>query len=284
VAAADLGLEYRSPHAIACNIVVEDDLLLDQTVSAIVTGGASGLGDATARALAGKGVRVAIFDLNEQQGRAVAEEIGGTFCRADVTDAASVAAAFERARAAHGQERIMVNCAGGGTSAKIVRRNRETGSVEPMALDRFTKIVHLNLMSAFQCTAISAAGMAILDPIEGERGVVVNTASAAAQDGQVGQVAYAAAKAGIVGMTLPIARDLSSEYIRVNTIMPGIFATPPMLAAPEEMRVALAKSVPFPSRLGAPNEYASLVLEICRNAYLNGEVIRLDGAIRMPPR
>jgi len=259
-------------------------LLLDQTVSAIVTGGASGLGDATARALAGKGVRVAIFDLNEQQGEAVAKEIGGTFCQADVTDAASVAAAFERARAAHGQERIMVNCAGGGTSAKIVRRNRETGAMEPMTLDRFTRIVHLNLMSAFQCTAISAAGMATLDPIDGERGVVVNTASAAAQDGQVGQVAYAAAKAGIVGMTLPIARDLSSEYIRVNAIMPGIFATPPMLAAPEEMRLALAKSVPFPSRLGAPNEYASLVLEICRNAYLNGEVIRLDGAIRMPPR
>lgn len=257
---------------------------LDGSISAVVTGGASGLGEATARALAAHGVKVAIFDLNVERGEAVAKDLSGVFCSVDVTSADSVAQGFGAARAAHGQERILVNCAGGGTSAKIIRRNRETGAIEPMALDRFTKIIHLNLMSAFQCTAVSAAGMASLDPIDGERGVIVSTASAAAKDGQIGQVAYAAAKAGIVGMTLPIARDLASEFIRVNTIMPGIFATPPMLAAPEEMRKSLAESVPFPSRLGAPEEYASMVLELCRNGYVNGEVIRLDGAIRMPPR
>ena len=257
---------------------------LDKGTAAVVTGGASGLGEATARALAAKGVKVTIFDLDEARGAAVSQDIGGAFARVDVTDAASVDAGFVTARCAHGQERILVSCAGGGTSAKIVRKNRETGAIEPMALDRFTKIVHLNLMSAFQCAAHAAAGMATLEPLDGERGVIINTASAAAQDGQVGQVAYAAAKAGIVGMTLPIARDLSSEAIRINTIMPGIFATPPMLAAPEEMREALAKSVPFPSRLGDPAEFASMALELIRNRYVNGETIRLDGAIRMPPR
>ena len=259
-------------------------MLLDNSISAIVTGGASGLGEATARALAAAGVRVTIFDLDADRGATVADELGGSFARVDVTDAASVATGFETARSAQGQERVMVNCAGGGTSAKIIRRDRATGAVEPMTLDRFTSIVHLNLMSAFQCSAGAAAGMATLEPIDGERGVIVNTASAAAQDGQVGQVAYAASKAGIVGMTLPIARDLASEFIRVNTIMPGIFATPPMLAAPEEMRASLAKSVPFPSRLGDPSEFASMVLELVRNRYVNGETIRLDGAIRMPPR
>jgi NAD(P)-dependent dehydrogenase (short-subunit alcohol dehydrogenase family) len=234
--------------------------------------------------LAAVGVKVAIFDLNAERGTQIASELVGTYCAVDVTSEDSVKAGFEKARAANGQERILVSCAGGGTSAKIIRRNKETGAVEPMALDRFSKIVTLNLMSAFQCAAHAAAGMATLDPIDGERGVIVNTASAAAQDGQIGQVAYAAAKAGIVGMTLPIARDLSSEAIRVNAIMPGIFATPPMLAMPEEFRATLGKSVPFPSRLGAPEEFASMVLEICRNTYLNGEVIRLDGAIRMPPR
>lgn len=257
---------------------------LESGISAVVTGGASGLGEATARALAAHGVKVAIFDRDEAKGPEVAASIGGTFVRVDVTDAASVAAGFASARAAHGQERILVSCAGGGTSAKIVRKNRETGAYEPMALDRFTGIVHLNLMSAFQCAAHAAAGMATLEPVDGERGVIVNTASAAAQDGQVGQVAYAAAKAGIVGMTLPIARDLSSEAIRINTIMPGIFATPPMLAAPEDLRDSLAKSVPFPSRLGDPSEFASMALELIRNRYVNGETIRLDGAIRMPPR
>lgn len=178
----------------------------------------------------------------------------------------------------------MVNCAGGGVSAKIIRKNRETGIFEPLSLESFSRSINLNLMSAFQCTAKSAAGMAALEPVDGERGVIVNTASAAAQDGQIGQVAYAAAKAAIVGMTLPIARDLSSEGIRINTIMPGIFATPPMQAAPEKLLESLSASVPFPKRLGDPAEYASLILEICRNGYINGETIRLDGAIRMPPR
>jgi NAD(P)-dependent dehydrogenase (short-subunit alcohol dehydrogenase family) len=257
---------------------------LDHSVAAVVTGGASGLGEATARALAAAGVKVSIFDMNAEKGQAVAEAIAGFFVQTDVTSDPSVTEAFAKARARHGQERILVNCAGGGVSAKIIRKNRDTGAIEPLALDAFMRIVNLNLASAFQCTAKSAAGMAALEPLDGERGVIVNTASAAAQDGQVGQVAYAAAKAAIVGMTLPIARDLSSEGIRINSIMPGIFATPPMLAAPEKLLESLSASVPFPKRLGTPAEYGSLVLEICRNGYMNGETIRLDGAIRMPPR
>ncbi len=257
---------------------------LNETVAAVVTGGASGLGEATARALAAAGVRVAIFDMNVERGEAVAAEIGGVFARADVTSDTSVTEAFSAVRAVHGQERIMVNCAGGGVSAKTIRKNRDTGIFEPLSLEAFSRSIHLNLMSAFQCTAKSAAGMAALEPVDGERGVIVNTASAAAQDGQIGQVAYAAAKAAIVGMTLPIARDLSSEGIRINTVMPGIFATPPMQAAPEKLLESLSASVPFPKRLGDPAEYASLILEICRNGYINGETIRLDGAIRMPPR
>ena len=257
---------------------------LDATVAAVVTGAASGLGEATARALAGLGVKVGIFDLNVERGEAIARDIGGVFARADVTAAESVTQAFAQVRHVHGTERIMVNCAGGGSPGKIIRRNRETGQFEALALDVFAKVVHLNLMSAFQCTAQSAAGMAVLEPIDGERGVIVNTASAAAEDGQIGQVAYAAAKAAIVGMTLPIARDLSSEKIRINTIMPGIFETPPMKAVPAEVLQRLSLSVPFPQRLGLPEEYASLVLEMCRNRYFNGETVRLDGAIRMAPK
>ena len=179
----------------------------------------------------------------------------------------------------------MINCAGGGVPGKTIKRNKETGGFDPLTLETFAKVVSINLMGAFQCAAKSAAGMAMLDPMDGgERGVIVNTASAAAQDGQIGQVAYAAAKAAIVGMTLPIARDLSSEGIRIATIMPGIFDTPPMQAVPEPIKQQLYASVPFPNRFGAPAEFASMVLEICRNGYLNGETIRLDGAIRMPPR
>ena len=257
---------------------------LDRYIAAIVTGGASGLGEATARALAATGVKVAIFDLNAERGEAIAREIDGIFARTDVTADASVDDSFARVRTAHGVERILVNCAGGGTAAKIIRRNRESGKFETLSLEAFTRIVHLNLMSTFQCTAKAAAGMAALEPIDGERGVIVNTASAAAEDGQIGQTAYAAAKAAIVGMTLPIARDLSSEGIRVNTIMPGIFATPPMKAAPPSLLDSLSASVPFPKRLGDPPEFASLVLEMCRNGYFNGETVRLDGAIRMPPK
>jgi NAD(P)-dependent dehydrogenase (short-subunit alcohol dehydrogenase family) len=257
---------------------------LDGSIAAIVTGGASGLGEATARCLAETGVKVGIFDLNAERGEAIAREIGGVFSQTDVTADASVDEAFARVRAAHGIERILVNCAGGGTPAKIIRRNKETGKIDTLSLEAFTRIVHLNLMSAFQCTAKAAAGMAMLEPFNGERGVIVNTASAAAEDGQIGQVAYAAAKAAIVGMTLPIARDLSSEGIRINTIMPGIFATPPWKAAPQALVDSLSASVPFPKRLGDPREFASLVLEMCRNAYFNGETVRLDGAIRMPPK
>jgi NAD(P)-dependent dehydrogenase (short-subunit alcohol dehydrogenase family) len=257
---------------------------LDGSVAAIVTGASSGLGEATARALAHVGVKVAILDLNAERGEVVAREIGGIFVRTDVTSDASVDEAFARVRARHGSERILVNCAGGGAAAKIIRRNKETGKIETLGLEAFTRVVHLNLMSTFQCTAKAAAGMAILEPLDTERGVIINTASAAAEDGQIGQAAYAAAKAAIVGMTLPIARDLSSEGIRVNTIMPGIFATPPMKAVPQAILDNLSASVPFPKRLGNPEEFASLVLEMCRNGYFNGETVRLDGAIRMPPK
>jgi len=257
---------------------------LDSSVSAIITGGASGLGEATARALAKHEVRVAIFDMNAALGTGLAAAINGVFCQVDVTDEVSVNAAFAKARSVQGQERIMINCAGGGIAAKTVRKDRNTGVFEAHEINAFAGVLTLNVMGTFRCTAKSAAGMAGLEPVDGERGVIVNTASVAAQDGQIGQAAYAAAKAAIVGMTLPIARDLSSEAIRINTIMPGVFATPPMMALPEDMRGRLSASVPFPKRLGDPEEFGSMVLEVIRNRYLNGESIRLDGAIRMPPR
>ncbi len=258
---------------------------LDSGIAAVVTGGASGLGEATARALAAAGVRVALFDMNAERGEAVAAEIGGLFCMADVTSEAAIDAAFLKARAAHGQERILVNCAGTGRSVKTASRNRETGEIQHFPLDLFEQLLRINLVGTFRCIAKSAAGMLTLEPLEdGERGVIVNTASAAAEDGQVGQAAYSASKAGIVGMTLPIARDLMNDGIRVNTILPGIFDTPLMARAPDKVKEALAASVPFPKRFGRSVEYASLALELIRNSYLNGEDIRLDGAIRMPPR
>ena len=257
---------------------------LGPSVAAVVTGAASGLGEATARALATTGVRVALFDLNAEAGEALAATLGGVFCRVDVTSEASVEEGFARAREAHGQERIMVNCAGGGVPGKTVGRDKITGEIKPLALEGFMKVVRLNLASAFLCTSRSAAGMCTLDAVDGERGAIVNTASAAGVEGQVGQVAYAAGKAAVIGMTLPIARDLSSEGIRINTVMPGIFDTPPMRAVSDPVREMLAQSVPFPKRLGAPEEFASMVLELCRNGYMNGETIRLDGAIRMGPR
>lgn len=257
---------------------------LDTSIAAVVTGAASGLGEATARALAAAGVKVALFDLNDAAGELVAASIGGVFCRVDVTSEASVSEGFARARAAHGQERILVNCAGGGSPGKVVSRDKTSGEVKPLAFETFMSIVRLNLGSAFLCTSTSAVGMCGLEPVDGERGVIINTASAAAVEGQIGQVAYAAGKAAVVGMTLPIARDLSSEGVRINTIMPGIFDTPPMRKVPDQVREALGQSVPFPKRLGAPEEFASMVLELCRNGYMNGETIRLDGAIRMGPR
>ncbi|HNN55295.1 MAG TPA: SDR family NAD(P)-dependent oxidoreductase [Novosphingobium sp.] len=258
---------------------------LDNSVAAVVTGGASGLGAATARALAAKGVKVAIFDLQEEKGKAVAAEIGGVFCECNVTDDASVDAAFAKAREAHGQERVLVNCAGTGNAIKTASRSKETGEIKHFPLDAFNWIIQINLVGTFRCIAKSAAGMLTLDPQEdGDRGAIVNTASVAAEDGQIGQAAYSASKGGVVGMTLPIARDLSGENIRVNTILPGIFNTPLLAAAPQNVKDALGASVPFPKRLGDPAEYAKLAMCMIENGYFNGEDVRLDGAIRMAPR
>ncbi|WP_313802940.1 SDR family NAD(P)-dependent oxidoreductase [Sphingobium sp.] len=251
-------------------------------ISAIVTGGASGLGEAVARKLASEGARVALFDLNAEKGEALAAEIGGLFCQVDVTSDAAVDAGFARARAAHGQERVLVNCAGTGNAYKTASRDKATGEPKHFPLDAFEKIIQINLIGTFRCTAKSAAGMLTLEPLaDGARGAIVNTASAAAEDGQMGQAAYSASKAGVVGMTLPIARDLSSEGIRINSILPGIFDTPLMMGAPDNVKAALSANVPFPKRFGKPSEFASLVLEMCRNSYFNGEDVRLDGGIRM---
>jgi NAD(P)-dependent dehydrogenase (short-subunit alcohol dehydrogenase family) len=253
--------------------------------AAVVTGGASGLGAATARTLAAKGAKVAIFDLQADKGEALAAEIGGVFCKVDVTSDDSVDAGFAAARAAHGQERILVNCAGTGNAAKTAGRSKQDGSIKHFPLDAFDRIIQINLVGTFRCIAKSAAGMLTLEPgADGERGAIVNTASAAAEDGQMGQAAYSASKAGVVGMTLPIARDLMSEGIRVNTILPGIFDTPLLAAAPQQVRDALAASVPFPKRLGRPDEFAALALTMIECGYFNGEDVRLDGAIRMAPR
>jgi NAD(P)-dependent dehydrogenase (short-subunit alcohol dehydrogenase family) len=258
---------------------------LDSSVSAIVTGGASGLGEAIARRLAASGVKVAIFDLNDAKGEALAKELGGVFCKVNVTDEASVDAGFEKARAAVGQERVLVNCAGTGNAIKTASRDKTSGAVKHFPLENFDKIIQINLVGTFRCIAKSAAGMLSLPALEdGERGAIVNTASVAAEDGQMGQAAYSASKAGVVGMTLPIARDLMGEGIRINTIMPGIFNTPLMQAAPDNVKAALAASVPFPKRLGNPPEFAALAEMMITNSYFNGESVRLDGAIRMAPR
>jgi NAD(P)-dependent dehydrogenase (short-subunit alcohol dehydrogenase family) len=258
---------------------------LNSSITAVITGGASGLGAATARRLAAHGVKVALFDLNAEAGQALARELGGIFCAADVTSEEQVDAAFAKARAALGQERILVNCAGTGDAVKTASRDKMTGEIRAFPTAKFDRIIQINLVGTFRCIAKSAAGMLSLPPLEGgERGAIVNTASVAAQDGQMGQASYSASKAAIVGMTLPIARDLMAEGIRVNTILPGIFDTPLLARAPEKVRAGLAASVPFPPRLGAPDEYAQLVEFMVTNGYLNGESIRLDGAIRMAPR
>jgi NAD(P)-dependent dehydrogenase (short-subunit alcohol dehydrogenase family) len=258
---------------------------LDSTVAAVVTGGASGLGEATARALAAQGVKVAIFDMNEARGEAVAKEIGGVFCKVNVTSDEDVDAGFEKARAAHGQERVLVNCAGTGNAIKTASRDKTTGEAKHFPLDAFNMIIQINLVGTFRCIAKSAKGMLDLEPLaDGERGAIVNTASVAGEDGQVGQAAYSASKGGVIGMTLPIARDLMNDGIRVNTILPGIFNTPLMNGAPENVKAALAASVPFPKRLGNPEEYAQLALTMISCGYFNGEDVRLDGGIRMAPR
>jgi NAD(P)-dependent dehydrogenase (short-subunit alcohol dehydrogenase family) len=261
-------------------------MILDSSVAAVVTGGASGLGAATARALAAKGVKVALFDLNAEVGEAVAAEIGGVFCEVNVTDDASVEAGFAKAREAHGQERVLVNCAGIAPAAKTVGKNRETGQPKAHDLGLFEKAVAINLVGTFRCIAKAAAGIVTLAPVDeaGSRGAIVNTASVAAEDGQIGQAAYAASKGGVVAMTLPVARDLMNEGIRVNTILPGIFETPMMTGMPQQVQDALAAMVPFPKRLGKADEYATLALFMLEHDYLNGESVRLDGAIRMGPK
>src|SRR5882762_8483779 len=238
---------------------------LSSSISAVITGGASGLGAATARRLAANGVKVALFDLNVEKGEALAAELGGVFCRVDVTSDDQVDAAFAKARAAIGQERILVNCAGTGNATKTASFDKATGQPRHFPMAAFEKIIQINLIGTFRCIAKSAVGMLALALEQGERGVIINTASVAAQDGQMGQAAYSASKAGVVGMTLPVARDLMNEGIRVNTILPGIFDTPLLAAAPEKVRAALAASVPFPKRLGHPDEFAQLAETMITN-------------------
>jgi NAD(P)-dependent dehydrogenase (short-subunit alcohol dehydrogenase family) len=248
-------------------------------LAAIVTGGASGLGAATAERLASEGARVSIFDMNEETGRAQATKIGGAFFKVNVSDQANVIEAITAAEAKHGVARLLVNCAGIAIGAKTVGKE-----FVPHALDQFRKVIEVNLIGTFNVISQFAARLAQAELVGEERGVIINTASVAAFEGQVGQAAYSASKGGVVGMTLPIARDLSQLGIRVCTIAPGIFYTPMMASMPQKVQDSLGASVPFPSRLGKPEEYAHLAHSIITNAMLNGETIRLDGAIRMPPR
>lgn len=255
---------------------------LDSSVSAVITGGASGLGAATARALASHGVKVALFDVNAEMGEALASEIGGVFCQVDVCSQAEVEAGFAKARSAHGQERILVNCAGISRPGKTASRSKEDPAlIKPYLTETFDLVLQTNLVGTFRCMAQSAAGMLTLDERDDDRGVIISTASIAAEDGQMGQVAYTASKAGIVGMTLPVARDFAGEGIRVNVILPGLFNTPLMARARDVVKNALAASVPYPKRLGEPEEYASLAVEMCRNSYFNAAAVRLDGGLRM---
>jgi NAD(P)-dependent dehydrogenase (short-subunit alcohol dehydrogenase family) len=248
---------------------------LTEGIGALVAGGASGLGEATARELAARGARVTIADLNEERGAALASELGGRFVEADVTDEAQVQAAVEAA----GELRLAVSCAGIGLAERTVKRDG------PAALAPFETVVRVNLIGTFNVLRLSAAAMAASQPNpEGERGVVVMTASIAAFDGQIGQTAYAASKGGVVGLTLPAARDLARLGIRVCTIAPGLFDTPLLAGLPDEARKALGDQIPFPPRLGRPDEYAKLACQIAENGMLNGEVLRLDGALRMPPK
>jgi len=248
-------------------------------VAAIVTGGGSGLGAASAAKLASEGARVAIFDMNEETGRAQAQKIGAKFFKVNVSDVQSVNDAIVAAEAEHGVARVLVNCAGIAFGGKTVGKE-----FAPHPLDQFRKVIEVNLIGTFNTITHFAARLAQAELVGEERGVIVNTASAAAFDGQVGQAAYSASKGGIVGMTLPIARDLAQHAIRIVTIAPGIFLTPMMAGLPQNVQDSLGKQVPFPSRLGKPEEYALMVSSIVSNPMLNGETIRLDGAIRMPPR
>jgi NAD(P)-dependent dehydrogenase (short-subunit alcohol dehydrogenase family) len=251
-----------------------------QGQAALVTGGASGLGEATARELARLGAKVAVLDVNLPQAEKVAADIGGVACQCDITDAQSASAALEQAAAKHGPARILMNIAGIGTARRVVQKD---GS--PAPLEDFARVVNINLVGTYNMSRLFAAACAKLPPLEdNERGVMLFTASVAAFDGQVGQQAYSASKGGLVGMTLPMARDLAQHGIRVCTIAPGLFATPLMKQLPEPVQQSLAASIPFPPRLGRPEEFAQLACHIVTNTHLNGEVIRLDGALRMAPR
>jgi NAD(P)-dependent dehydrogenase (short-subunit alcohol dehydrogenase family) len=248
-------------------------------IGAIVTGGASGLGGATAKMLADGGAKVAIFDLNEEAGQKHADAIGATFFKVNVSDEADVSRALDEAAAKNGVGRVLVNCAGIAPAVKTVGRENV-----PHPQDTFRKTLEVNLLGTFTMIAQFASRLAKAEPIGEERGVIINTASVAAYDGQIGQAAYAASKGGVVGMTLPVARDLAQHQIRVMTIAPGIFLTPMLLGLPQAAQDSLGKMVPHPSRLGKPEEYAQLAGSIIANPMLNGEVIRLDGAIRMAPK
>ncbi|HYU95071.1 MAG TPA: SDR family NAD(P)-dependent oxidoreductase [Sphingomicrobium sp.] len=254
-------------------------------VTAVVTGAASGLGEATARELARRGAKVAIFDRDAERGEQVAAEIGGIFCAVDVTSDEKVVAAFARARDAHGQERVLVNCAGVANAAKTVGRDKETKAAKAYPMQQFELAIQINLIGSFRCIANSALGMVDLEPLgDGERGVIINTASVAAEDGQIGQAAYSASKGGVLAMALPIARDLMNDGVRVNTILPGVFKTPMVAMMPPNVQDALGAQVPFPKRLGQAEEYARLACFMVENPYLNAAAVRLDGGIRMAPR
>ena len=251
-----------------------------QGQAALVTGGGSGLGEAVARALAAAGAKVAVLDVNEAGAQRVASDVGGLGLRCDITDAASATAALAAAAAAHGPARILMNIAGIGTAKRIIDKQGQ-----PAPLEDFERVIRVNLIGSYNMARLYAAQAAALPALaDGERGVIVNTASVAAFDGQVGQEAYAASKGGIVGMTLPLARDLAQFGIRVMTVAPGLFHTPLMAQLPTEVQQSLAASIPFPKRLGQPDEFAALCCHIVGNVHLNGEVIRLDGALRMAPR
>ena len=254
-------------------------------IAAIVTGGASGLGEATARELARRGAKVAILDRDPAKGETVAREIGGIFAEADVTDLESVVAAFLKARQAHGQERALVNCAGIVNAAKTIGRDKTTGEIRTFPIEQFERALSVNVTGTFRCIVQAAAGMVGLEPLDdGERGCIIATASVAAEDGQIGQAAYSASKGGVLAMTLPIARDLMNEGIRVNSILPGVFKTPMVAGMPEQVQDALGAQVPFPKRLGRPEEYAELACFLIESTYMNAAAVRLDGGIRMAPR
>lgn len=255
-------------------------MIIDRHVAAIVTGGASGLGAAVARKLGGLGARVAILDMDDGLGEKVAGDIGGIYSHCNVGDARSVAEALDTVRTALGQERICINCAGIATALTTLHRG------EPHDAAVFERVLRVNLMGTFNVASRSAAGMAVLEPVnpDGERGVIVNTASIAAFDGQIGHVAYAASKSGVVGMTLPMARDLARHGIRVVAVAPGMFQTPMATDLPEHLKHSVIENIPFPARLGDPDEFADLVTHCVENPMLNGETIRIDGGCRMPPK